>query len=262
MSVFELSKWYADCVDEQGEAAILYHAVLRAGILPIHYQSLLLKKPGSPAHAQYSLGRNPAPAVGDGCIEWHSRKWKTHGCWNDLGPAHHQVLFASEEGVLEWSCVAPRATASVQLGPNRSLRGWGYVEHLRLTVSPWRLPIRRLRWGRFVNAANSLVWIDWSGPYNKRVTYLNGSSVSAEGITDHEIVLANETGVLHLESSEVIRDGQLGLTALAVIPKLDRLFPDSVLKMRERKWISRAIFRRPGCPDSIGMAIHEVVEWP
>ena len=44
MPVFELSKSYADCVSDEGDAAILYHAELRIGVLPIHYESLLLKK--------------------------------------------------------------------------------------------------------------------------------------------------------------------------------------------------------------------------
>jgi hypothetical protein len=35
-----------------------------------------------------------------------------------------------------------------------------------------------------------------------------------------------------------------------------------MLNVRERKWLSRAVLRRTGLPDSIGMAIHEVVEWP
>jgi hypothetical protein len=43
---------------------------------------------------------------------------------------------------------------------------------------------------------------------------------------------------------------------------LKNLFPDSVLNMRECKWVSTAVLRLPGHPDSTGMAIHEVVEWP
>jgi hypothetical protein len=67
---------------------------------------------------------------------------------------------------------------------------------------------------------------------------------------------------LSLDTGTILRDGLLGSTALSVIPHLDRLFPDSILNMRECKWLSRAVLRRPGHPDSIGMAIHEVVDWP
>lgn len=262
MSAFELSKWYADCVSEQGDVAILYHAELRLGTIPIHYESLLLKDRSSPARALYSLRRRSPPSVDGDCIEWQSPDWQARGSWKDLGAAHHEVLFESDFGSLEWNCLAPRAASSMQIGSSDPSQGWGYVEHLRLSVPPWRLPIRRLRWGRFVNATDALVWIDWSGPYNKQVVYLNGSLASAESINDEEVILAGEKAILHLEGKKVIRDGKLGATALSVFPNLSNLFPASVFNMRECKWLSTAVLRRRGYPDSTGMAIHEVVEWP
>jgi hypothetical protein len=262
MTAFELSKWYADCVSEQGDAAILHHAELRLRGVPVHYESLLLKDRSSPARALYSLRPHPPPSVQDRCIEWQSPQWQARGRWSDLGAAHHEVLFESEDGSLEWDCLAPRAAASMQIGSGDPCQGWGYAEHLRLTVPPWRLPIRRLRWGRFVNASDALVWIDWSGPYNKRVVILNGLQGSAETTIDDEVVLATEEASLYLEDKQVIRDGKLGATALSVFPKLSGLLPESVLNMQECKWLSRAVLRRPGYPDSRGMAIHEVIEWP
>lgn len=260
MSVFELSKWYADCISDKGDAVILYHAELRIGMFPIHYESLLLKEHDSPVRAMYSLHGQPAPIAKDGCIEWQSQNWRTRAIWHDLSGAHQEVLYESDSGGLRWHCVAPRSVASVQIGSDQSFEGWGYAEHLKLTIPPWRLPIHRLRWGRFVNATDALVWIDWSGPYAKRIAYLNGSPAPAESITDQEVVLDGATA-LHLEDFRVIREGPLGETALAVFPKLGDLFPESLLNVRECKWISRALLRRLGRPDSIGTAIHEVVEW-
>jgi hypothetical protein len=132
---------------------------------------------------------------------------------------------------------------------------------LRLTVAPWKLPIKRLRWGRFVNATDTVVWIDWSGTFVRRDVFWNGRSVDAREIGDTEIVF-EDGWVMSLDRGAVLRDGILGATALAVIPNLNRLFPDSILNMRECKWLSRAVLRRAGMPDSVGMAIHEVVEWP
>ena len=262
MSVFELSKWYADCTNDQGDAVILYHAELRVGMLPIHYQSLLLKEPDSPVRAMYSLRRQSAPIVKDGCIEWQSPNWRIRARWHDLGVAHRELLFKSDGGALQWNCIAPRSAACVQIGSGKSFEGWGYAEHLKLSIPPWRLPIHRLRWGRFVNATDALVWIDWSGPYTRRIAYLNGSPAPAASITDQEVVLEGSGTTLRLEDSHVIREGLLGETALAVFPKLSDLFPDSILNVRECKWVSRAVLRQPGCPDSTGTAIHEEVEWP
>jgi len=262
MSAFELSKWYADCVTEQGSVAILYHAKLRLGGLVINYENLLLKDRNSPSRALYSLRRQPPPSIEGGCIDWRSSKFRARGTWNNPSPAHHQVLFRSGFGSLSWNCLAPRAASTMKIGSADPSHGWGYAEHIHLTVPLWRLPIRRLRWGRFVNATDALVWIDWTGPYNKRIVYLNGSPVSAERIDDQEIVLEQEKAVLHLKQREVIREGKLGATALSVIAHLSHLLPDSVLNIRECKWLSTAVLRLPGHPDSRGMAIHEVVEWP
>ena len=262
MSAFELSKWYADCVSEQGDATILYHAELRLGRVPLHYENLVVKEGQSPALSLYSLRRGHPPAVEGDRIEWRSPEWEARGVWSDLGSAHHEVLFESEAGSLEWNCFAPRAAACVQIGAGEPAHGWGYAEFLRLTIAPWKLPIRRLRWGRFVNATDALVWIDWSGPYNKQVVYMNGSLETAENINDDEVVLADRRASLHFEERQVIRDGQLGKTALSVFSKIGNLFPASALNIRECKWLSKAVLRRPGVPDSCGWAIHEVVEWP
>jgi hypothetical protein len=262
MLAFELSKWYADCISDQGDAVIIYHAELRWRAAALSYASLLTRRAGCPPRARYSLRKHPAPALHADQIVWESPHWRAAGSWRDLSPRHENVLFESESGSLAWSCLAPRAASAVQIDPEPAIEGWGYAEHLRLTIAPWRLPIRRLRWGRFVNATDALVWIDWSGSYNTRVVYLNGSSVCATEIGDGELVLAENAAVLSLDTGTMLRDGLLGSTALSVIPQLDRLFPSSILKMRECKWLSRAVLRRPGHPDSTGMAIHEVVDWP
>lgn len=262
MLPFELSKWYADCISDQGDAAIIYHAELRWRAVTLSYASLLTSRAGCPARARYSLRKQPAPALHAEQIVWESPHWRAAGNWRDLSPRHENVLFESESGSLAWNCLAPRAASAVQIDAEPAIEGWGYAEHLRLSVAPWQLPIRRLRWGRFVNATDALVWIDWSGSYNTRVVYLNGSSVCATEIGDGELVLAENAGVLSLDTGTTLRDGLLGSTALSVIPQLERLFPSSILNMRECKWLSRAVLRRPGHPDSIGMAIHEVVDWP
>ncbi len=267
MSGFELSKWYADCTSEDGEAAIVYHAELRWRSVAIHYRSLLTKRAGCATQAVYSLRKRPGPQVQGDKIVWEASDWEAAGSWRALGSSYRKVLFESEGGSLDWQCVAPRAEAAIEIGSGAKSRGWriegwGYVEHLRLTLAPWKLPIRRLHWGRFVNAADALVWIDWSGSYNKRAVYLNGLEVNAMEIGDREVVLGESGAVLTLDQGSVLREGTLGSTALKSIPNLDKLLPDSILNVRECKWLSSAVLRRTGKPDSAGVAIHEVVEWP
>lgn len=271
MRGFELSKWYADCISDDGTAVILYHARLRWRSVNLHYSSLLTHgtdaTPGTPgtngtSQTRFSLRRCDAPEVTNDKILWQAESLGASGQWSCLGESQRNLLFDSDAGSLDWKCVAPRAGAEVRLGEGATLRGWGYVEHLTLTLPPWQLPIKRLRWGRFVNATDAMVWIDWEGDYRTRVAYLNGAAVAVEKISDSELVLGENGGTLQLEDSELLRDGQLGSTALAIIPQLERIFPPSILRTRETKWLSRAVLRRPGQADSVGMAIHEVVAWP
>lgn len=262
MPGFELEKWYADCTTDQGDALIVYSAELRWRGPVIHYTNLLEYRSGRPVRSRFSLRKQPPPQTQDGSIAWRSRPWNAEACWREPGAAVRETLFHSSAGSLEWDCVAPRAAVQFRIGANRHFCGWGYVEHLRLSLPPWRLPIRQLRWGRFVNATDSLVWIDWRGPYCRQVVYHNGAAVVARIIDDREISLADSETTLTLDASAVLRKGVLGATALAVLPNLDRLFPSAMRNVRERKWLSRAVLRQPGRPDSVGMAIHEVVEWP
>jgi hypothetical protein len=261
MTDFILSKWYADCTSEQGDAMILYSAELHWRGPAIHYTSLLTHRNGGTPHTRFSLRKQPEPEVRDNGIAWKSRAWKVECQWDEPDGGMREVLFDSPGGSLEWNCVTPRASAQLQVYGNE-MRGWGYVEHLRLSVAPWRLPIHQLRWGRFVNATDTLVWIDWRGSYNRQIAYYNGAAVSACEIGDHKIVLADGEVVLNLETEATLREGLLGATALAMLPNLDRLFPTRILKVREQKWLSRGVLQRPGRPNSTGMVIHEVVEWP
>lgn len=258
---FELSKWYADCLTEDGDALILYHAHLRWRLPTIHYSNLLIHEAGGATQSHFSLQKQPAP-VNNGQIEWNSPVWNAKGSWRKTVPPIREMLFDSASGFVEWNCIAPRNSAEVHIGEGRLYRGEGYVEHLRLTIAPWRLQIRQLRWGRFMRGPDTLVWIDWRGPYNKQVVYHNGLAVPARSISDREIVFGDSGAVLSLDTSTILREGTLGATALSVLPKLERLFPARILGARECKWLSRAVLRRPGEADSAGMAIHELVEWP
>jgi len=261
LPAFELSKWYADCLTEDGDALIIYHAQLRWRTLTIHYSNLLIHEAGRPTRSQFSLRRHPAPTC-EKDIQWKLPVWNAQGSWRNLGHPVREILFNSAAGSIEWNCVAPRSSAEVRVADGKPYRGDGYVEHLRLTIPPWRLPIRQLRWGRFINAFDALVWIDWHGSYNCRVLYHNGLPVSAGIINEREIAFGESGAVLSLETGTVLREGELGATALSVLPNLEQLFPASLLGIHETKWLSRAVLRRPGQPDSSGIAIHEVVEWP
>jgi hypothetical protein len=259
---FALSKWYFDCVAEDGRAFIGYLAELRWKSLTIHYQSLLLHSDGEATQTRFSLRSAPPPSVSGPALLWKSSPLRLDGTWNALQPPVRATILDSDAGTIEWNCLQPRATASVLIGKAAAICGLGYAEHLRMTIPPWRLPLKELRWGRFLSATDSLVWIDWRGPYSKQVVFLNGAEAQAESITEQQIVLKDRALILSFEESFVLRDGTLAKTALSKIPNVQKLFPQSVLGIRECKWKSRAVLRRGGAANTRGWAIHEVVQWP
>jgi hypothetical protein len=259
---FTLSKWYFDCVHEDGRTFIGYLGELRWKSLSIHYQSLLLHSDSEGTRTRFSLRSCPPPTVSGPALVWKSSPLHVEGTWNALEQPVRATILESDAGTIEWHCVQPRATASVRAGKAGAVCGLGYAEHLRMTIPPWRMPLKELRWGRFLSETDSLVWIDWRGPYSKRIVFHNGAEMHAESITEQQLVLNDRAVVLDFEKSFILRQGVLAKTALSRIPNVQKLFPASVLGIRECKWKSRAVLRRGVTPDSRGWAIHEVVQWP
>jgi hypothetical protein len=118
MAEFRLSKWYLDGITPEGHTSIQYTGVVEFGPVRLHYSSLLESK-GGVATTRYSLRPQPQPAMEGGLRE---------------------TIFESGAGSVEWHCVVPSGPARVG-----DPRGWGYVEHLTMTVPPWKLPIERNR---------------------------------------------------------------------------------------------------------------------
>jgi hypothetical protein len=214
-------------VGETGDLAILYSADLRWRGLSIHYGSELTYRDGLPARTTHSLRKSSIEA---------------EGRWDAIDPPlAPTTIFESEEGAVQWSCLRPRAEASIH-----GVCGLGYMERLELTLPPWRLPIRQLRWGRFLSRKDAVIWIEWTGDYSKRLAYHNGALVDPSAIAH-----------LRLEDPRVLREGCIGSTVLSAIPSAAKTFPGRLLAVRECKWRSLGHFN-----GQQGWAIHEVVDWP
>lgn len=255
MGVFKLSKWYFDCVTCSGDVSLAYSAKVEWTKLRLDYSSLL-ETTGERVHAHYSLRSQSPPQVENDSISWHASTLGAEGVWTVDAVALRHTLLRSEEGSVEWNCLAPRARAKMG---NRA--GLGYVEHLEMTIAPWKLPIEQLLWGRFHGGNDWIVWIDWRGPLPQRVVYRNGESVVARSLGDAKIEF-QDGSVLSMDQSVVIRDGPLGNTVLSAIPGIGKTLPTRVLGIQECKWRSRARLEGVGAPIVEGWAVHERVSWP
>ena len=253
---FTLVKWYMDCVTDAGEAAIVYCADLRWSVLHASIGSVLESGAGVPARTRTSLsGFRIASATEDISVQ-HKRLGVT-GTWSGVCPGVRRSVYEEGGGSIVWNCVQPGSRVRMRV-KDREFAGLGYAECLTLTLPSWRLPIRCLRWGRFVSEEHALAWVDWQGSYSTRFAVLDGRECALESASELEVIA--EGAVLKIERGEWLRAGQLSSTIVPGAPGLKRLFPASLFNIREQKWKSRGALACGG-QTSHGWVIHEVVEW-
>jgi hypothetical protein len=248
-----------DCVAENGAAFIGYAAMLQWKALSLHYSSILLHDPITGAHTRTSLHANSLPEQRHDSIRWAPPSLNIDGRWTPLVQPIERRLYADETGEIVWRCVQPKSFAHIALGAGQEIAGFGYVEQLSLSIPPWRLPIKELRWGRFTGASESLVWIDWQGKVPQSLLFRNGELLSGAQIADKEIA-ANDCRLV-LSPFHTLREGPLLSTSLHTIPGISNLVPDALLQTYECKWLSRGAFSSDNNVIDSGWAIHEVVKF-
>lgn len=258
-SSFLLTKWYLDCVQENGDAAILYVADLRWNALTVHYGSLLTVL-GGRIDSACSLRRSTPPSAESRKITVSLPHLNVEGTWQALRSPIQRTVFEGECGSVEWHCLQPMSQVDLLLQGTTRLVGRGYAECLTLSVLPWKLPLNELHWGRFLSERDALVWIDWRGPHRHRAVFHNGVESQVTSITESEIVLADSDTRLELDRGLVLRQGRLGDTVFPGVSRLAELLPRSMLSVNECKWRSRGFMHSSGS-ESSGYAIHEVVKW-
>lgn len=256
---FELEKWYADCISDTGDAAIAYYGAARWNKLSVNYSSLLTITGDAPARAQYSVRGSEAPSHDGSLVHWRSPHLHFHGTWTTVDRGYAETLYSGDDGFVEWHCLQPRANAVIDWADGKQLRGLGYVERLRMTVPPWKLPIDELLWGHFLSATDSLVWIDWRGSVRTKLVLLNGRRIDAAEVSENAVSFGT-SGLLTFNEGSVLREGKLGAVALAALSTIKKLLPVRILDVDETKWRSRARLKHPDPHE--GWAIHEVVKWP
>ena len=257
---FRLTKWYLDVAstDVSPLASIGYWTSLDYHGLALAWQSVS-RYAADGAASSWSLARSGPPTTQDGMVQWNASALKCHFETSGSTSVLRETLWTGDRGSVEWECVVPAGLACVQFGDGSSIGGTGYVERLEMTVAPWQLGVRELRWGRWCDddAKRSLVWIDWRGESPRRWVFLDGKRVDAD-VTDSRVVA--DGFVLDLALVVTLENRVLG-DIIHRIPGLSTLTPRSLRDMREQKWLSRGELRT-GDRELIGRAIHETVIFP
>lgn len=256
MTPFRLDKWYLDCVTETGDAAIVYAAEMHWRSLSVGYCGVLLRRDGNLV-ANATMRGCAMPCCSEGQIDLKCGSLALEGGWRaDSAPVARTVYECANRGV-HWECLQPRSIAQVRVG-DFEFSGLGYAERLTVTLPPWQLPMRELRWGRFVSTEDTVTWVDWKGPYATSFAVHNGEICTPEAVSESRIALPGIA--LDLEESVTLRDGDLRTSILPNAPALATLLPKSLFGIYEYKWLSRGQCRAADHA-SKGWTIHEVVKW-
>jgi hypothetical protein len=259
---FFLTKWYLDCITEAGNACILYVALLKWRGLSLHYSSILLFDKYIGVQSDTSLRRCRLPQVEGSRIRWSSGPLGVVGEWDALCASVEREWGEENRGTIRWSCLQPGAKVDLRVGADTRLEGMGYVERLTMSIAPWHLSFKELRWGHFISEGETLVWIDWKGAAPLSLVVRNGIEIPACSISDKEIRDEDDRLFLRLSESAVLRKGPLLSTTLSMIPGVSTLFPKSILHTVECKWISRGKLLLNKTQPISGWAINEAVKFP
>jgi hypothetical protein len=261
-SRFSLSKWYLDCVTDEGEAFVGYSATLRWKALSLEYSSFLLRRVTGEIRAKATLRRGKHPVISGDIVLWDCPSLKLKGSWTARQQPISRTVFRASDTPLEWSCLQPRAMAEISVGDIGTFKGFGYVDYLNVPTQPWKLPLDELRWGRYLSDKDSVIWMDFKGPFPETLVFHNGALCDDGRVTDSEIDLGSRRQLLLFEDTQALREGVLASTALSAIPGINKVLPERMLNTEERKWRSRGILKEGDSILGTGWTIHEVVRWP
>ena len=255
-----VEKWYLDCVTADGAGVIYYAARIGVGPVAVRCSETLHWRAGDPAAVNRTVLGGQLPTATSAGIAWRSRALDAHGRWAPLGSGVPTTILHEEAaGRIEWTCFCPSGPAAVSIG-GEPREGLGYVERLVITLPPARLPIRELRWGRFIAARHSCVWIRWRGPPERSWCFHNSRAVDAAMPELHQLSWGGYR--LRLAPGATLRSGRIADTAFKHNGLLRRLVPAAVRDIAETKWCSRGVLTDVDGREHAGWAIHEVALWP
>jgi hypothetical protein len=258
-SSFLLLKWYLDCIADNGDGVIVYVADLRWKAWHMRYASTL-RFSGKKVETTTSIRKCSLPESANGQIVVKLPHVAIEGVWSGFAAPIERAIFETSAGSVHWNCLQPASRVKLVLDRSREMIGFGYAECLEISVPPWKFPLNELHWGRFVTESDSLVWIDWRGPYSRRIVVHNGGELEPAVVTDSAVSSLNSHVRLALDRGLVLRSGILGDTVFSGIAALARILPASMLRVRESKWRSWGNLISAERTVS-GWAIHEVVRW-
>jgi hypothetical protein len=256
---FSLKKLYADCIDEEGNCIIVYHAILDFHFIRFYYSSLIFSDSKNRV-IERSTFNNTKVYISADEINLVQKSLKLEGTWKNQSKGILLNLYKdSQNKELIWNCHHPKTLTEINF-KGLIYKGLGYAETLTLSFNPWKLPIDKLYWGRYLSSTETVIWIQWKGVFPLNRLFYNNFEYNDALIEDGIIVFGNDEFQLVFNNISTIRKGKLS-EVLNKLPWLKALFKRSILGSIENKYKARSVFSRNNEILSEGWSLYETVIW-
>jgi hypothetical protein len=226
-----------DVVAEDGSALFAYSARVRWGAVRVSVASVCHLTAGGVVSDERTLRPGRAPVFEDKRLAWSCAGLGLSGKWIADSAPIERTLFDDERGAIEWHCLAPRARARVLFG-DVPLRGFGYVERLRITLPPAELPFQRLSWGRHLSGEHAVVWIDWHDGGAHRWFFVDGVPQANAQLTPLGIVGLDGGRSLKCGVKFDMIERPAAATIARLAPRLAHRLVGPLATMREHKVVA------------------------
>lgn len=256
---FNLAKSYLDCIDDEGNCFIIYWAKLEFFSLAIYYSGMIFSDSDGETIEKSMFKKVPRPQE-DEILSFYNNFLKIKGSWKRIDDPISLILYKDSGGnELTWNCNHPKAFAEVVHG-SRPFQGFGYAETLSLGINPLNLPVKKLRWGRFLSRKDTVIWICWEGNYTVNRIFCNGTEYNDCFLEDNRIIFNNGASVLLFQEITVIREGKI-LKVLSEMPFLKIIFNSRLLNSFEIKYKAKSTLTIDSKISSNGWSLYETVKW-
>lgn len=256
-----ISRWYLDCIAPDGDLFIGQAVSIRWAKLHINLVSGVTGIGDRISRRDTVVFSEAFPREVGPELTWNCVPLSIQGTWDSSAPKFEQALYSDKNQLIQWRCIAPRARVNLRLADSRMLQGIGYADYIQVTADEWTLPIREIRFGRYLTDRESFIWIDLAGAFTRPWVWRNGIEQPIASITD-DVVAIEDNHTLGLAHKKIVREGTLGNTILQSLPALRTLVPESIADLFECTWRTRAVLLKSTDEVDTGWAIHQLIRFP
>jgi hypothetical protein len=253
--------WCLDCVAPSGDLFIGEAVSIRWSTLHINLVSGIFSRNDRVECKNSVVFREVFPKQSGNELTWDCAPLSIRGTWKAIAPPIEKPLFSGGTGNVSWQIAAPRAEVSVEVNKEYTLSGIGFADHCEIAINEWALPVRELRWGRYLSDKESFQWIDLTGAESHVWVWRNGIEQAIASVTD-DVVAIDDSVTLGLGYRKAIREGHLGDTLLGSLPVLAHLVPKKIGDVYECTWRTRGVLLQGVEQIDTGWAIHRLIRFP